>query len=71
MTRADMSTGVLQNALVAFQLRNEVAESLTGVRQNGHKPSARKRKRSGGIVDKGRCGGSAEALHDLFKVSKR
>ena len=34
MTRAETSTGVLQNALVAFKLRSEVAESLTGVLQN-------------------------------------
>ena len=53
MIRAELSTGVLENTIAAFQLRNEVAESLTGVLQNGHKPSARKRKRSGGIVDKG------------------
>ena len=44
MIRAELSTGVLQNALAAFKLRNEVAESLTGVLQNGHKPFARKRK---------------------------
>ena len=41
MTRAETSTGVPQNALVALKLRSEVAESLTGVLQNGHEPSGR------------------------------
>ena len=44
MIWAELSTGVLQIALGAFKLRNEMAESLTGVLQNGHKPFARKRK---------------------------
>ena len=52
MTRAESSTGVLQNALAAFKLRSEVAESLTGVLQNAFLiPQASQR--IGRIVDRG------------------
>ena len=52
MTRADMSTGVLQNALVALKLRSEAAESLTGVLQNAF-PIPQASQRFGRIVDRG------------------
>ena len=52
MIRAETSTGVLQNALAAFKLRSEVAESLTGVLQNAFLiPQASQR--IGRIVDRG------------------
>ena len=50
MTRAETSTGVPQNALVAVKLRSEVAESLTGVLQSGHEPSGPFSRHSGVIA---------------------
>ena len=52
MIRAETSTGVLQNALAAFKLRSEVAESLTGVLQNAF-PIPQASQRFGRIVDRG------------------